>query len=234
MRALGWKTMALAVAGLALVAGGAAVAASDADPSSSFLDAVARHLGVSPGELEDAAKAAALEQVDAALEEGRITEEQAGELRSRIESGDASRLLGPGFGGFPGPGGFHHGGPGLGSDLSAAAAYLGLTAAELRERLHDGESLADIAEAEGKSVDGLRQTMLGATRQRLDEAVEAGRLSREQADAFLDRIEERIDDLVEGTVPGRGPHGGGPPFLAPDPFEPDTSSRPASPEAPVL
>jgi hypothetical protein len=242
MRSLGWrKTTALAVTGLALAAGGgAAVAASGDDRSSSFFDAVARHLGISTEQLADATRAAALEQVDAALEEGKITEEQAEKARERIESGGATHMLGPGFGGLEGPAGFHRGGPGFGGDLSATAAYLGLDTEELRERLRNGESLADVAEAEGKSVDGLEQTMLDATRQRLDEAVEAGRLTREQADAMLERIEERIAEIVAGDFPGprwRGPHRGGPPPWAPgkpDRTDPDTSARTTSPEAGVL
>ena len=99
------KILAATVAGLAVAGGGAAVAASQNDSSSSFFDSLAQHLGISSEELEDAARAAALDQVDAALEEGRITEGQAEELRSRIESGELPPFFGPGpLGGFHGHG----------------------------------------------------------------------------------------------------------------------------------
>jgi hypothetical protein len=199
------KILAATVAGLAVAGGGAAVAASQNDSSSSFFDSLAEHLGISSEKLEDAARAAALDQVDAAVEEGRITEEQGEELRSRIESGELPPFFGPGpFGGFHGK--MHA----FGDDVSAAADYLGLTVAELRERLADGRSLADIAEAEGKSVDGLKQAILGDARENLEEAVAEEKLTREQADAALERLEASVDDLVEGRFEGRRHFFGGP------------------------
>jgi hypothetical protein len=218
------KVLAATVAGLAVAGGGAAIAASQSDsPASSFLDSVAKHLGISSAELEDATRAAAIDQVDQALEDGRITQEQADELKSRIESGDFPGFLGPAVVG-PGLFEFGHaegGGPGhhmfFGDKLSSAAEYLGLTQAELREQLADGKSLADVAEAEGKSVDGLKQAILAGARSALDEAVENERLTREQADAIYERLQGSIDDLVDGTFPGpRFRHGFGPGFDGPE------------------
>jgi hypothetical protein len=218
------KVLAATVAGLAVAGGGAAIAASQSDtsPASSFLDAVAKHLGISSQELEDATRAAAIDQVDQAVKDGRLTQEQADELKSRIESGDVPGFLGPGVFGFghrfgqDGPGGHHM--FLFGHKLGAAAEYLGLTEAELREQLADGKSLADVAEAQGKTVDGLKDAILKAARTNLDEAVEAERLTQEQADAFYERLESVVDDIVNGTLPtfrhGRGP--GFAPPAAPD------------------
>jgi hypothetical protein len=240
------KVIAAAVAGLAVAGGGAGIAASQDDSAgSSFLDSVAKHLGISSQELEDAAEAAALDQVDEALDQGRITEEQAEELRSRIEAGEVP-FFGPGF--F-GPGLGPRGEPGsperhfffgdklperhffFGDELSSAADYLGLTEAELHEQLADGKSLADVAEAEGKTVDGLERAILDGARASLDEAVEAERLTREQADAVYERLQSSIDELVNGTFerrapgfgPGFGPRFGGPPNDDGDTF-PDTAA----------
>jgi hypothetical protein len=204
---------AFAVTVLGMSIGGVAIATAqtDADSPRAFFDAVARHLGISSEELEEATKAAAIEQVDAALEEGRITEEQAERLKERIESGEGVPFFGPRFGfergfgpgfGFDGPhGSFHLVAPG--DQLTAAADYLGLSVAELRERLRDGDSLADIAEAEGKSVDGLRDAMLDALREKLDNAVEEGNLTREQADRILDHIDSHIDEIISGNIEDR-------------------------------
>jgi hypothetical protein len=192
------RILAATVAGLAVAGGGAAVAASQNDSSSSFFDSLAQHLGISSEELEDAARAAGLDQVDAAVEEGRITEAEADRLRSRIESGE----LPPFFGRAPFGG--HHGKVhALGDHFSAAADYLGLSVEQLRERLENGRSLADVAESEGKSVDGLKQAILDEARENLDEAVAEERLTREQADAALERLEARVDDLVEDAFEGR-------------------------------
>lgn len=188
-------------AGLAAVGGGgAAIAASQGDSGSpsAFFDAVAKHLGISSEKLEDATKAAAKDQVDAALKEGRITQAEADELKSRIESGEFRGFFGPGF-----PGGFHHHPHGFGDHLSAAASYLGLTVDQLRDRLREGQSLADVAKAEDKSVDGLKQAILDAAKKELDKAVSDEELTRKEADAILERLQRAIDNLVNGTFHGR-------------------------------
>jgi len=223
------KVLAATVAGLAVAGGGAAIAASQTDsPASSFFDSVAKHLGISSEELEDATKAAAVDQVNQALEDGRITEEQAEQLKSRIASGEAPWFLGPGLFGFRGPDG-PRGFEGPGADhhffffddkLSPAAGYLGLTEAELLEQLREGKSLAEIAEAEGKSVEGLQQAILDGVKSALDEAVADERLTREQADTIYERLQGSVDDLVNGTFPGPRGHGFGQPFGGPPGFAP--------------
>src|SRR5438309_1351181 len=90
---------------LAIVVGGAAYAAverkADPTPSASqqtFLQDVAKRLGVTEAALTDALKGAAVDQVDAALAAGRITKDEAHTIKARIEAGDALPLLGPGSG----------------------------------------------------------------------------------------------------------------------------------------
>jgi len=200
-RLLSKRTLAVAaVAGAVAAGGGAAIAASgDSSTSpSAFLDAVAKHLGISSDKLRDATKAAAIDQVDAALAAGRITQAQADELKSRINSGEGVPFFGPGF-----LGGFHGGGH-LGGHLSAAATYLGLSGDDLRTKLQAGQSLADVAKAQGKSVDGLKQALLDDEKKELDQAVADGMLTRAQADAILERKQARIDDIVNGTLPSLG------------------------------
>jgi polyhydroxyalkanoate synthesis regulator phasin len=193
------KTLAIAVAALAVIGGGgAAIAAAQGSSSSgqSFLDSVAKHLGISSQKLEDATKAAAVDQVDAALKEGKITQAQADELKARIQSGKFPPFAGPLFG--PRSGHFHRGGPPLfGEKLSGAADYLGLTEAELRTKLSAGRTLADIAKARGKSVDGLKQAILDEAEEKLDQLVEDGELTRAEADQMLARMKSHIDDLVD-------------------------------------
>jgi hypothetical protein len=193
------KTLTIAVVALAVVGGGgAAIAAAQgsSSPGQSFLDSVARHLGISSQKLEDATKAAAVEQVDAALKEGKITKAQADELKARIQSGDfppfADPLFGPRFGHF------HRAGPPLfGEKLSAAADYLGLSEAEVRTKLNTGQTLANIAKARGKSVDGLKQAILDEAEKKLDQLVEDGELTQAEADEMLARLKSHIDDLVD-------------------------------------
>jgi hypothetical protein len=198
------KALAIGIAALAVIGGGgAALAASggSGSPGQSFLDSVARHLGISSQKLQDATKAAAIDQVDAALKDGKITKAEADELKARIESGDFPPFFGPApfFGHRFGPmGGDFHGGPPLfGDKLSAAAEYLGLTEAQLRTKLNSGQTLAQIAKAQGKSVDGLKQTILADAKKNLDQLVKDGELTQAEADAMYERLQSHVDDLVQ-------------------------------------
>jgi len=134
---------------------------------------------------------------DAAVEAGRITEEQADALKERLE-----------WSGVPLFGGFGHFGPHFGhfghvGSLEAAAEYLGLSAAELRERLEEA-TLAEIAKDRGKSVGGLTTALVTAAETRIDEAVAAGRLSKEQAAELNAALPDRVEAFVNGEHRGPG------------------------------
>ena len=206
------KVIAGAVAGLAVAGAGGAYAAtqlgSPRQDNQAVLNDAAKQLGVEPSALSAALKKALENRVDEAVAAGRLTKAQGDELKQRIESGDAPLFGGPGRG-F----GFHKGGPFGG--LDAAAGYLGLTEAQLRTKLESGKSLADVAKAQGKSVDGLVQTLVDAAKTKLDAAVSAGRLTQSQADSILAGLKSHVTDLVNGTAPRfglrQGLRNGGPP-----------------------
>jgi hypothetical protein len=197
------RTLVLgAVVVFVVAAAGAALATTNAvfDPKAerdAFEASVANKLGVTTKQLEDAYKAAAIERVDAAVADGRLTKEQANELKERIESGD---FLGPFAFGFGRPHLEVHG-PGAFGQLDAAADYLGLTDAQLRDKLFAGQSLAEIAKAQGKSVDGLKQAMLAAAKERLDQAVKDGHLTAARRDEMLKNVESALDDIVNRSGP---------------------------------
>jgi hypothetical protein len=209
------RMMVTAAATLAVVGGGAAAVAAtgSGSPGSDFLDSVAKHLGVTPQKLKDATKAAAIDQVNADLAAGRITQAQADELKKRIESGDGV-LGGPGFGrgpggpGFAGPGGPGFGRPVIANEIAAAAKYLGLSEDALRTKLRDGQSLADIAKAQSKDVAGLQTAILDAAKADLDKAVADKKLTQSQADDLYNGLKSHIDEIVNAT--GKLRHFGGP------------------------
>jgi hypothetical protein len=154
------RHMKIAVGAAALTAtvgAGAAVAATRLDPSresQAVVNDAADQLGVEPSELTQALKDALKNRVDAAVDAGRLTEEQGEELKSRIDQGDVPLvgLGGPVFG-------FGPPGPSLRIDLEAAASYLGMSEASVHEALHDGTTLAQLARARDKSVHDLVDAM---------------------------------------------------------------------------
>ena len=205
------RWIAGAVAGLAVAGGGAAFAAtqltSPKQENEAVLNDAANQLGVQPSALSAALKKALENRVDAAVTAGRLTKGQGDELKQRIESGDVPLFAGPGLG-------FHH--EGVFGGLDAAASYLGLTEAQLRTQLESGKSLADVAKAQGKTVDGLVQALVDSAKKKLDAAVSAGRLTQSQADSILADLKTHITDFVNGTAPRLGLHrdhhfGEGPP-----------------------
>jgi hypothetical protein len=108
-------------------------------------------------------------------------------------------------GGFDraGPGGPGNGPPGGGPPGAAGiASYLGITTPELRTDLQGGQSLADVAKAQGKTVSGLEDAMVADASTHLD----ATRLAN---------LKAHLDYLVNRAGPpaGRGP-GAGPPGAA--------------------
>ncbi len=214
------QKLVVGAVGVAVLAGAggtyAATRGSGDDERQAFLDDAAKRLHVSPDRLESALRGAFSDRLDAAVREGRLTRRQADEIKRRTkEHGGAPPPL---LGGPPPPGPppFGHGGPPRGlrferpapplvGDLHAAAQYLGLSDAALRHRLASGRSLAQVARARGKSVDGLEATLKDAMRKRLDRAVERGRLTKSEEQDLLRGLDERLETLLRLSEPRPGP-----------------------------
>jgi hypothetical protein len=196
-------------AGLLLVGAGGAFAAgkltSPKEERQAVINDAAKRLGVEPAKLSDALTKALEDRVDAAVADGRITKAEGEALKARIEAGDAPLFFG---------GGSHHGHPGFGHHhgpgLDAAAKYLGMTEAQLRTELVSGKSLADVAKAHGKTVDGLVTALVDDAKTKLDAAVKAGRLTQAQANEMLSDLKQHVTNLVNGSFPARpfGDHDG--------------------------
>jgi polyhydroxyalkanoate synthesis regulator phasin len=227
-------TFAAGAAGAALLVVGlgaaGAVAASrmlsPSEESKAVIDDVAAQLGVEPSALSDALKDALKNRIDEAVAAGRLTKEQGAELKERIDSNDYPMLGGPGFG----PGG-RHGFGGFGwhrhfQVFATAAAYLGMTEAELREAVQN-KTLAEIAKEKGKTAAGLVDKLVATETKRIDEAVAGGKLTEEQASELKSELTERMQALVNGELrhggdkprsrfwPGSGSPRAPPPFGGP-------------------
>ena len=213
-------TLAVAV----VVSGGAAYAASQDDSpqarSQAIVNDAAGTLGVDPTKLSDALKKALENQVDAQVTAGTLTQEQADAIKKRIEDGTQPIFGGggPGFGGGVagrrGHGGMgRHGFGGARAGLGRMAGiddlstFLGLKPADLRTQLQSGKSLADIAKAQGKTVADLEAAITTAVTKRLDAAVTAGKLTKDQETKILAGLATHLDDFVNGVHTARGGFG---------------------------
>jgi hypothetical protein len=195
----------LALTGVALAAaGGGAVAATQDDPEQSILDDAAKRLNVTPKALEDALRAAEDAQLDQAVKDGRLTQEQADRIKERRARN--GHVLGGRFG-HHGRGRFDHGGPGRAID--AAATALGLSRGELFERLRSGKSLADVAKAQGKDLADVKAAVHEEIAAGLAQAVKDKRLTQDRADEILRRFDERFDTFAQRSRPDRFRHRGG-------------------------
>ena len=219
---------AVSLAGLGVVAATTplgAVAASEPSSEASAAPTIGDWLGA----IKDALKSL--------VTDGTITQEQADKVATTLNESPALGRGGPGHGDHGGFGGHGRGfgGHGGGFGLDAAAGALGMTDQELRTALHEGKTLAEIAEAEGVEVDTLVDALVAAATERAKQAVTDGRLTQERADELLAGLPERIGTAVQEGFGGRGfgergGHGGpGGPFGPDGPGETAPGQTPDAP-----
>lgn len=106
--------------------------------------------------------------------------------------------------------------------LDDIAEALGMTSDEVLAELETGISLAELAENHGVDVQVVIDAWMADMQTRMDEAVETGRLTQEQADEMLSHMEEQITERInepwdadqhlgpmDGHGMGQGGHHGG-------------------------
>jgi polyhydroxyalkanoate synthesis regulator phasin len=160
---------------------------------------VAKAHGKTAAGLIQAMYDSAKQQLDQAVKDGKLTQSQADKIASDLKARITDLVNSEMFARITG----------FGHDLmkpflagvDAAAAYLGITEAQLREELEGGKTLAEVAKAHGKSADGLVQALYDSQKKQLDEAVADGKLTRSQADAILANLKDKLTALVNGKLP---------------------------------
>ena len=215
------KRIAVIASSVALVAAGSGAAYAttvneDGDgPEKAIIENAAKRLDVSPTELRNALRGAADDQLDQAVKDGKLTQEQADEIKKRRASTAPSWASDPGLGiAAMDPSCF-----GLHQSIENVAKALGTTTAKLRESLQDGKTIAEIAKANGKDLDDVKKVVLADVSKRLDEAVDDDRLTKEQAADLLKRADDAFDHFATSKPSERkrgafggpgGPMGAGP------------------------
>lgn len=87
------------------------------------------------------------------------------------------------------------------SMLEAVSAALGLENDALIAALQDGQSIAEVAEAQGVALEDVTAAVLAAHSDTLAAAVEAGDLTQEQADAMATMMETHAAQMLESGMP---------------------------------
>jgi hypothetical protein len=158
------------------------------------------------------------------VDDGTITQDQADKIIAALVA--ARPEGGPGRGGRGGPGGDHRG-PGIGLDV--VATTLGITADDVRTAIEGGQTIAELAVANGKTAQDVIDAIVADSTTRINAAVTDGKLTQAEADERLADLTTRVTDFVNNAAPigGRGfggpGHHGDRPADAPAPATDDTT-----------
>lgn len=87
--------------------------------------------------------------------------------------------------------------------VELTAELTGLSEDEVTEALEDGQTFAEIAEAEGVDPQEIVDAAVAEAEARLQEAVDAGRLTEEQMERMLERLTEALPERLEQPCPAR-------------------------------
>jgi len=182
---------------------------------------IAEGAGVDPQEIVDAAVAEHEARLQAAVDAGRLTNEQMEQMfedvrehvTDELDETHEPRLFGGGRFGAGGLLGRSDGGSWT-TMFDVVAEAVGLDPSGLFTELHEGKSVAEIAEEEGVELEEVQNAIEAARiegrKETIEEAVEDGRLSEEQGEWMLEGLEEGYVPGGRGFAPGQncGPGGG--------------------------
>ena len=162
---------------------------------------IAAAQGVSVDTVIDALTADAEARIAEKVAAGELTQEEADERLAGLDERVAEKVnAAPGEGGRRGFRGSRNG--------EAVAEALGVTTDELREARQAGQSLADVAGAQGVSVDTVVAAIVDDVEAHLAEEVAEGDLTQEEADERLAAAAERATVKVDAAPGERGLRGG--------------------------
>ncbi|MDF9407704.1 YckD family protein [Pelotomaculum isophthalicicum JI] len=118
--------------------------------------------------------------LDEAVQQGKITQAQADKIAAGKDFG-LGRL------------GFLNGKKGLegkGRNLDGMASALGITTEQLKTEMQAGKKIQDIVTGQGMTMDQFYQKMLELKKAEISQAVTDGKMTQEQADKMLQRMEQ--------------------------------------------
>ena len=171
--------------------------------------------GVDLQDIIDAFVDTADERLTEAVANGNMTQEQADTILPQIEEKVTDAVnnglpLGKGHG--MGRGMYHRAAHGL---VTIVSEQLEMDKVGVMEALRDGKTIAQLAEEKGVDTQDIVDAFMVKVEEKLDVAVENGRLTEDEAAEKLEAIEDKVTDKLDDTWPdsrrgeGRRGHRGG-------------------------
>ncbi|MCB0191762.1 MAG: hypothetical protein KDJ65_07450 [Anaerolineae bacterium] len=137
-------------------------------------------------------------KIDQIVEKGLITEEQAAKLKTALPF-TANQLIENGGGPYWGNG--MAGGKRWGIWRDDIATVLNMDGESLASALYSGQSLGEVTEAQGASVDDVVAVLLTTAEEKIAIAVDKGYIDQEQADKVMATLEKNVAKLIYSTGP---------------------------------
>ena len=157
-----------------------------------FLGHLATQLGVSSDKLDTAAIAAGKQTIQDAVTAGKLTQAQADKIESKLSVDNLCRF-GRGREAMAGA---------IKVYLDAAASALGISDTQLVADLKGGQTLSQVAAAQGVSEDTFKAKVVAAVKPQLDAAVASGKITADQEQKILDKLQNGDPPLWNGR-PGK-------------------------------
>lgn len=181
--------LAATVTGVALATTNPQANPAKANLYQDFLAKFADNLGIGQDKVAAALDTTKKQMLDEAVQQGRITQEQADKMA-------AGKNGYPGmFGGFNGK--MHDRKPGFkgqGRNNGDMAKALGITEDQLKSELESGKKLQQILADHGVTAEQLHQKMMEIKKEALSKAVTEGKLTQEQADKMIQKMGQRFNN----------------------------------------
>lgn len=184
--------LAVTIAGVAMATPDPQSQPAKAGLYQDFIAKLASNLGVDQDKVTSALEATKKQMLDEAVQNGRLTQQQADQMAAHL-GGDMGWLAGH----------MHDKkqkfGEGRGNNSGDLAKAIGITEDQLKSEFDSGKKLSDILAEKGLDVEQLHQKILEIKKEALAQAVTAGKLTQDQADKMLERMNQHHDKAFPQT-----------------------------------
>lgn len=175
----------------------------DATCASDFSAKLAANLGITEDQLKAAIKKTAVQKIDEAEQNGRLTADQAKQARDRVSSSEGYPCFG--LGGFGGRGmPLPRIGP-IGDYADAAATYFGISTDQFRQDLQAAGSLQGVAAKYGKDTADGKAGLKSAIERQLRQNLTSRGVAADRVDQMVGEFSQHFDRLYTARI---APHDG--------------------------